>query len=443
VAKNFAMALNISFKLRSPQKNVSPSKQKETPVLMMINFGYCEVDIHGKKKYVPLKYATGEKIKPDHWNGKRAKQTSKVKFQNINTRLDKLEGYAKDAVSELLNKEQTPTPDAVKEIIDKKNPDVDTNDSKAKTLNAYIELFVDEIETGVRLSSKKERYSKSTVKNFKGFKAQLKEFQECKHKRYDFHQINLEFYDDFVEFFVKKKYSPNTIGRHIKNLKIIMHYAREEGLHENTEIDKKSFKVLRTEVENVYLTEKELKALYDVDLSETPHWDLARDVFLIGCYTAQRFSDYSQIAKENIKKLGGGKMILELVQQKTKEKVIVPLKPEAIAILEKYKFTLPKTYEQKVNSYIKKVAEKAEIKELIQIESVKGGVRSKLFHPKHDLVKTHTARRTGCTNMYLAGIPALDIMKLSGHKTEQEFLKYIKVTKEQTAKSLINHPFFN
>jgi hypothetical protein len=44
--------------------------------------------------------------------------------------------------------------------------------------------------------------------------------------------------------------------------------------------------------------------------------------------------------------------------------------------------------------------------------------------------------------MYLAGIPVIDIMKISGHKTEREFLKYIKVTKEQTEINLASHPYF-
>ncbi len=59
---------------------------------------------------------------------------------------------------------------------------------------------------------------------------------------------------------------------------------------------------------------------------------------------------------------------------------------------------------------------------------------------KADLIKTHTARRSGCTNMYLAGIPVIDIMKISGHKTEREFLKYIRIGKEETAMNLANHP---
>jgi len=89
------MATIISFKLRDPPKGITPAKQKETPVIMMVNFGYYELDLKGKKRYILLKYATGEKIKPFNWTGKRARQSSKIEYENFNTRLEKMEGYAK------------------------------------------------------------------------------------------------------------------------------------------------------------------------------------------------------------------------------------------------------------------------------------------------------------------------------------------------------------
>ena len=111
--------------------------------------------------------------------------------------------------------------------------------------------------------------------------------------------------------------------------------------------------------------------------------------------------------------------------------------------MDKYEGEIPKTYEQKVNERIKKVVRLAKITELINVENTRGGLVVKSQVEKCDLVKTHTARRSGCTNMYLAGIPAIDIMKISGHKTEKEFLNYIKVTKEETATNLSSHPYFN
>jgi integrase len=61
---------------------------------------------------------------------------------------------------------------------------------------------------------------------------------------------------------------------------------------------------------------------------------------------------------------------------------------------------------------------------------------------KYTLVSTHTARRTGATNMYLSGIPVARIMLLTGHKTEQSFFRYIRIEREENAKTLSEHPFF-
>ncbi|NJK84776.1 MAG: hypothetical protein HC906_01135 [Bacteroidales bacterium] len=69
-------------------------------------------------------------------------------------------------------------------------------------------------------------------------------------------------------------------------------------------------------------------------------------------------------------------------------------------------------------------------------------MKVKRIVPKNLLVKTHSARRTGCTLMYLAGVRPIDIMKISGHRTEREFMNYIKVGKEETAANLSKHPYF-
>jgi integrase len=221
-----------------------------------------------------------------------------------------------------------------------------------------------------------------------------------------------------------------------------MRYAREEGLHTNMEIDRKKFKAISVDVDNIYLNEQELNVMFHFDLKDKPVFEVARDVFLIGCYTAQRFSDYSRIKKENIQLLDNGTKVIRLIQQKTNETVIIPIKPELDFLLNKYNGNVPKIWEQKLNEHIKTVGKNAGIVDLVPIDKMKGGLKVKSTIPKYDLIKTHTARRSGCTNMYLAGIPTIDIMKISGHKTEREFLKYIKVGKEETAKNLNNHPYF-
>jgi integrase len=183
--------------------------------------------------------------------------------------------------------------------------------------------------------------------------------------------------------------------------------------------------------------------MFELDLSGNPVLERQRDIFLIGCYTAQRYSDYSKIQKDNIKNLDTDVRVIELTQQKTNETVIIPIRPELEKLLAKYDYTVPKTYDQKVNKGIKEVGSMLGINEPIVKEKYQGGKKVTETVPKYMMIQTHTARRSGCTNMYLAGIPTLDIMKISGHKTEKEFLKYIRVTKRQTAVSLAGHEYFS
>lgn len=311
-----------------------------------------------------------------------------------------------------------------------------------ESLTDYIARYVREMENGTRLNIHKLRYGYSTVKNYKGFIIQFDEFCKARRKRYDFNDIDIKFYDDFVAYFTAKDYSINTIGRHVKELKIIMRAAREEGLHDNGTIENRKFRVLTAEVENIYLTESEIKAIAALDLSGDKHKDIARDIFLVGCYTAQRFSDYSTINEGNIRMLESGQRVIDLKQQKTGNHVVIPIRPELQAILDKYGDQLPKSYEQKVNKFIKEVAREAGIIEKIEISYVEKGEQKTRIVEKCDLVKTHTARRSGATNMYLAGIPSIAIMKITGHKTEKEFMKYIKISEEQNATELMSHPYF-
>ena len=309
-------------------------------------------------------------------------------------------------------------------------------------LSDYIARYVREMESGERLNIHKLRYGLSTIKNYKGFIIQFDEFCKAMHKRYDFGDIDLKFYDDFVAYFTAKDYSINTIGRHVKELKIIMRAAREEGLHDNGLIESRKFRVLTAEVENIYLTESEIRAIAEVDLKGDKQKSIARDIFLVGCYTAQRFSDYSTINEGNIRTLDNGQKVIDLKQQKTGNKVVIPIRAELQAILDKYDNRLPKAYEQKVNKYIKEIAREAGIVDMVEVSYVESGEKKSHLVEKCELVKTHTARRSGATNMYLAGIPTIAIMKITGHKTEKEFMKYIKITEEQTAIELMNHPYF-
>lgn len=392
---------------------------------------------------------TGYQVFPEYWDTKREEIKDSMAERGLisleelagqRRKYLKLKAHIQNELNDLASKGTEPSREWLETTIYKfNNPDKKTDNNL--TLNQYVAKFIEEIEQGLRHTDKGMVYAKGTVKSFKGTQTQFTEFQGK--KRLNFDDITIDTYNDLLKFFNEKNYALNTTGRHIKNLKTIMRAAREAGLHRNEEINRKGFKVIRTDVENVYLNEDEIQRLFDLDLTDNKEWNQARDIFLIGCYTGQRFGDYSRINPDMKRTLSNGMPGIELFQQKTQQKVTIPIKPELDMILKKYNYQLPRVYEQKINQRIKFVAEKAGITDLIPIEESKGGFIKKTTVAKNLLIKTHTARRSFCTNMFLAGFSVISIMKISGHKTDKEFMKYIKISEEENATVLSEHPYFN
>jgi integrase len=409
--------------------------KSETPILSILRFDKERV-----------KFSTGLKINPIHWNKdkRRAKQTNKFpSYPEFNQRLDQIKSELEEMFLTILNSGQIPSKELIKSTYNElKNP-------KSKlSLNEFIPVYIKELESGQILAIKKkggtkfkEIYKHSTIKNFKGFEVQFNEFQNKLKIKLDYNDITDSLNEKFIQFFVDKDYKPNTIGRHIKHLKSIIRYTHEVKKWHNNDAYRK-FEIYKTDVKNVVLTIEELDKLYFLDLSENQHYEVARDVFLVGCYTAQRFSDYTRISKDHIK-TNKGQKVIDIITQKTKEQVIIPLQPIIEEILNKYNGYLPKVYEQKVNKYIKEVCKIAEINDPIEVEEIKGGIPFRLNRSKYLLVKTHTARRTGATIMYSEfEIPTIKLMKITGHKTESNLLKYICIEKNDNAYDLSKNSFY-
>jgi hypothetical protein len=116
--------------------------------------------------------------------------------------------------------------------------------------------------------------------------------------------IDLDFYNSFIDFLIKKNYGKNTIGTLIKNIKVFMNEAVDRKLTANLQFNYKRFKTVEEPTETIYLTEKVIKRLYGLDLSSNSRLDKVRDLFIVACYTGLRFSDLMVLRKENITRAG-------------------------------------------------------------------------------------------------------------------------------------------
>ena len=317
------------------------------------------------------------------------------------------------------------------------------------TLNKFIDRFLEEVENGSRQTDKGTNYAFATIKSIKSGINQFKYFQEDTKTEYDFNDIDMSFYYKFTSYLKGKNYSVNSIGKCIKQLKAIMYIAEIEGHHSNNAWKDKKFKGTRIDIDSIYLTQEDIDKIMAVDLSgyDIGHTQ-ARDIFMVGVWTAQRVSDYNNIKKEDIQSVqkrwiedipnpeNPGQtmpvirtkeiLYINFRQQKTGAKVAIPCREELRAILEKYDFDIPHLEDQTINRLIKQVARAAGITQPVTFETTKGGVKKEETKEKCDLVMSHTARRTGATLMYLAGIDAYDIIKITGHKDIDILKKYIK-----------------
>ena len=313
------------------------------------------------------------------------------------------------------------------------------------TLNQYIDRFITNISSGARQTEKGTNYAASTVKSVRAAMTQFGNFQIEKGRNIDFQDVDMNFYHEYTAYLKEKNYSINSIGKCIKELKTILRAAESDGYEVNPKYKDKKFKGTRIEVDSIYLTRDDLSKIMSADISKLSQgYDLARDIFMVGVWTAQRVSDYNNLSRENIKqhripKIIDNKLVykefqtVEIRQKKTGSKVSVPVSSELKSILERYDYQLPHLEDQVLNRYMKDICKLAGLEDIVEVQTTKGGKAVKEFKQKWELVHSHTARRTGATLMYLAGMDYYDIMRITGHTSPTMLKKYIKADSIEVA----------
>jgi integrase len=327
--------------------------------------------------------------------------------------------------------------------------------SGSESLNGYISKFINRIESGELKTNSGANYTIGTVKAIKGFQGAFNRYQGVytpkevkkyaedkkplrKKKTIDFEGINTKFYHDFVKYLTDEGYKLNTIGRFVKELKMIMHQAFIEKKHQSREYEE--FTVFSESGHAVYLSLDEIDRIYNYKCSGRE--ELARDCFIVLCETALRISDYKQI-DVNIKEIKGRKFI-DLFQKKTSVRVIIPLTHLMNEILKKYKGRLPYIHEVYVNKYIKTVCFNCGIKDMISWPAQKKGLKYTARAEKWTLISCHTGRRSAVSNMrHVGGMTYEDIMKITGHKDPRTVRGYDRETQEEAAIKIAQLPYFN
>ena len=377
-------------------------------------------------------------VKPEIWNFdiQRIKTSRNIpNNQNnlkINNHLDKIITRINELYLNFeFQNQRFPTKNEFSKLLKSEFSNSTTTNQKRDFLT-FFDVFIKGLQT--TLSGKP--YSPNTIKTYKQCYNSISDYCKSKNKTIEFEDIDIEFHNSYTSYLTNLNLFPNTIGKRISIIKTVMNDAFERGLTNNAIYKSKRFTIPRQEVSNIYLTLDELNDLSLIDLTKAKRFEDVRDLFLLGCYTGLRFSDFSKIQTNNIDE---ELKIIELKTQKTNQTVTIPILPMTDKILTKYKkmgqYSIPKCKSnQKFNQDLKIIAKKLQcLNTAIHKETYLNGIKTQIEVPKWQLVTTHTARRSFASNMIKLGFSSQSIMQITGHKTESSFQKYVKITSKENA----------
>jgi integrase len=389
--------------------------------------------------------ATGIWIKRSDWS--QAKQSVKPKPNITNKDLinAKLRLLETTIVDKWLNdnlKNVQITKDWLKDIVSSNLGTATVKDKRKIFFSDWVESYVEDTETHIY---KGKSLSDRTVQKHKTTLAKLHAFESYSMTKYRFENIDLKFYRAFLEYCrSEEKLLNNTIGKYIADVKKWCKLVDLEGLPISQQYKHSEFMTVSNKTKDTYLSEEEINKVFNYDFSKSTRLDNARDLFIIGLRTGLRISDFLRLKQINLKD-----GFIEIETTKTGEPVVIPLHHQIKSILEKRDGQLPYSIsDQKFNLYVKEVCGTAGINELTEgskkIKLEEEGKTKKRFrkvignYPKHDLISSHTCRRSFASNLY-GKLPNMVIMAITGHRTETQFLKYIKITNMEHAETLKKH----
>jgi len=403
--------------------------------------------------------SVGESVLAKHWSESKGRCKLVRGYPNgatINKNLDDIESILTAIVSSygLI----TPTETQVRADYKSRRKCINVEGGGVTDETQYL------VDYAIKFAKEADRKS-GTKRTYQTTITKLRQYEQKYHIKLRFADINIDFYNKFKKWMLestytikgkKYHYSKNYIGTLFKNVSMLMNKSNKRSLHGFLGHKDEDFKVEKEEVDAIYLNTEELDKIYNVEFTEElllkneftgksnnlqraiKSLNEERDRFLIGCYTALRHSDYSRIDVLNF-----NDDMVSIWTAKKDKKVYIPIHYRLREIMKRRDNILPgKISEQKHNDHIKTIGKLAGINSEVLLTKTRGGVRESITGEKYKFITTHTCRRSGASNMYLAGIDVKFIQDILGHSKMEQTLKYIKVAAEENAKRLQNHPYF-
>ena len=419
---------NIIFTLESRKKN-GVLITENVPIRMRVNFASKRIE-----------FTTGYRIDASKWDAdkQRVKNgcSNKLKQSASEINASLLEYYTEiQSIFKRFEVEDVmPTPEQIKKAFNALHKPVSEEPKPKKEALPcdFFQVFDDFVED----CGRQNNWTDSTFEKFAAVKNHLTNFREG---------LTFEFFDerglnDYISYLRDVKEMRNTtIGKQLSFLKWFLRWAFKKGVHQNNAYDSYKPKLKSTQKKIIFLTWDELNRLREFKIpSNKQALERVRDVFLFQCFTGLRYSDVFNLRRSDIK----GDHI-EVTTVKTSDSLIIELNNHSKAILDKYKDVpfendkvLPVITNQKMNDYLKELAELAGIDEPVRQTYYRGNERIDEVTPKYALLGTHAGRRTFICNALALGIPPQVVMKWTGHSDYKAMKPYIDIADDIKANAM-------
>lgn len=417
---------NIIFTLESRKKD-GVLIVENVPIRMRVNFASKRIEFTTGYRIDAAKWDTDKQRVRNGCTNKLKQSASEINASLLGYYTEVQEIFKKFEVEEIM-----PTPEQIKEAFNVLHKPIEEVKQRKSTPNAFYKAF-DEF---VRDCGRQNDWTDSTYEKFAAVKNHLMNFRT---------ELTFDFFDekglnDYVTYLRDVKEMRNsTIGKQLSFLKWFLRWAFKKGLHQNNAYDSYKPKLKSTQKKIIFLTWEELNKLREFEIPAAKQaLDRVRDVFLFQCFTGLRYSDVFNLRKSDIK----GDHI-EVTTVKTSDSLIIELNNHSKAILDKYKDVafeddkvLPVITNQKMNDYLKELAELAGIDEPVRQTYYRGNERIDEVTPKYALLGTHAGRRTFICNALALGIPPQVVMKWTGHSDYKAMKPYIDIADDIKANAM-------
>mgnify|MGYP000932804232 FL=1 len=417
---------NIIFTLESRKKD-GVLIVENVPIRMRVNFASKRIEFTTGYRIDAAKWDTDKQRVRNGCTNKLKQSASEINASLLGYYTEVQEIFKKFEVEEIM-----PTPEQIKEAFNALHKPIEEVKPRKSTPNAFYKVF-DEF---VRDCGRQNDWTDSTYEKFAAVKNHLMNFRDG---------LTFDFFDekglnDYVTYLRDVKEMRNsTIGKQLSFLKWFLRWAFKKGLHQNNAYDSYKPKLKSTQKKIIFLTWEELNKLREFEIPAAKQaLDRVRDVFLFQCFTGLRYSDVFNLRRSDIK----GDYI-EVTTVKTSDSLIIELNKHSKAILDKYKDVsfeddkvLPVITNQKMNDYLKELAELAGIDEPVRQTYYRGNERIDEVTPKYALLGTHAGRRTFICNALALGIPPQVVMKWTGHSDYKAMKPYIDIADDIKANAM-------